>query len=33
LLRIQKALEKAGVIFVNEDEERGPGVRLRSRGR
>lgn len=29
LQRIQKALEAAGVIFINQDEERGPGVRLR----
>jgi hypothetical protein len=29
LLRIQKALEAAGVIFIDQDEERGPGVRLR----
>lgn len=31
LLRIQKALEAAGVIFIDHDEERGPGVRLRDR--
>ena len=29
LLRIRKALEAAGVIFIDQDEERGPGVRLR----
>jgi hypothetical protein len=26
--RVQKALQKAGVIFIDEDEE-GPGVRLK----
>ena len=28
LLKVQKALEDAGVIFIDEDDE-GPGVRLR----
>ena len=28
LLKVQQALEDAGVIFIDEDEE-GPGVRLR----
>ena len=28
LLRIQRTLEEAGIIFIDEDEE-GPGVRLR----
>ncbi len=28
LLKVQRALEDAGVIFIDEDEE-GPGVRLR----
>jgi hypothetical protein len=29
LSRIQKALEAAGISFINQDEEGGPGVRLR----
>ena len=29
LARIQKALEKEGVIFLEPDEKYGPGVRLR----
>ena len=29
LLRIQRALEAAGVIFIEQDKEQGPGVRLR----
>jgi hypothetical protein len=29
LLRIQRALDSAGIIFIDQDEERGPGVRLR----
>lgn len=29
LSRIQKALEASGIIFIDQDEERGPGVRLR----
>jgi transcriptional regulator with XRE-family HTH domain len=31
LARIQKALEKEGVIFLEPDEKYGPGVRLRSK--
>ncbi len=27
--KIQKVLEAAGIIFIDQDEERGPGVRLR----
>ena len=27
--RIQKALEAAGIMFIDQDEGRGPGVRLR----
>jgi transcriptional regulator with XRE-family HTH domain len=27
--KIQRALETAGIIFIDQDEERGPGVRLR----
>ena len=30
LLRIQKALEAAGIIFIDQDEEHGLGVRLRN---
>ena len=29
LLSIRRALEQAGVAFIDEDAERGPGVRLR----
>ena len=29
LLRIKRALEQAGILFIDQDEERGPGVRLR----
>jgi transcriptional regulator with XRE-family HTH domain len=29
LLRIQRALESAGIVFIDQDGERGPGVRLR----
>ena len=29
LLSIKRALEAAGVVFIDEDAERGPGVRLR----
>jgi transcriptional regulator with XRE-family HTH domain len=29
LSRIQKALEAAGITFIDQDEQRGPGVRLR----
>ena len=29
LLRIQRALENAGIIFIDEDGQAGPGVRLR----
>lgn len=31
LSRIQNALEAAGIIFINQDEGGGPGVRLRNR--
>ncbi len=27
--RIQKALESCGIVFIDQDKERGPGVRLR----
>lgn len=27
--KLQRALESAGVIFIDQDEEHGPGVRLR----
>jgi transcriptional regulator with XRE-family HTH domain len=27
--KLQRTLEAAGVIFIDQDEERGPGVRLR----
>ena len=27
--RIQRALETAGILFIEQDESRGPGVRLR----
>ncbi len=29
LLRVQRALEAAGVFFLDQDADRGPGVRLR----
>ncbi len=29
VLKVQQALEHAGVIFINQNEEGGPGVRLR----
>jgi transcriptional regulator with XRE-family HTH domain len=29
VLRIQRALEKAGVVFISADKEAGPGVRLK----
>ena len=29
LLRIQRALEAAGILFIDQDDEHGPGVRLR----
>ena len=29
MARIQRALESAGIIFIDQDSERGPGVRLR----
>ncbi len=29
LLRIQRALEADGVVFIDRDKEHGPGVRLR----
>jgi hypothetical protein len=28
LLRIQRALERAGIIFIDQDPHTGPGVRL-----
>lgn len=31
LLRIQKALEKEGIVFIEADEKYGPGVRIRSK--
>ena len=31
LTRLQKALEKEGVVFLEADEKYGPGVRLRSK--
>ena len=31
LLRIQRALENAGTVFIDQDEHNGPGVRLRQR--
>ena len=31
LARIQKALEKEGVVFLEADERYGPGVRMRSK--
>ena len=31
LLRLQRALEAAGVVFIDRDEKLGPGVRLKSR--
>ncbi len=31
LSRIQKALEKEGVMFIEPDDKFGPGVRMRSR--
>ena len=29
LLRIKRALELAGILFIDQDEKHGPGVRLR----
>ena len=29
VLRIQRALESAGIVLIDQDEDRGPGVRLR----
>jgi len=29
--RIQKALEACGIVFIDQDREQGPGVRLRKR--
>lgn len=29
LLRIQRALESAGIIFIDQDDTNGPGVRLK----
>ena len=31
LQRIEHALERAGIIFIDQDENNGPGVRLRRR--
>ena len=31
IVRIQKALEAAGIIFIDQDEKYGPGVRLKKR--
>ncbi len=31
IVRIQKALEAAGIIFIDQDEKHGPGVRLKKR--
>jgi len=31
LLRLQRALESAGVVFIDHDEKLGPGVRLKCR--
>ena len=30
LYRIQSALEQAGIIFIEQNDDRGPGVRLRT---
>jgi transcriptional regulator with XRE-family HTH domain len=30
MARIQRALESAGIIFIDQDETNGPGVRLRT---
>jgi transcriptional regulator with XRE-family HTH domain len=30
LFRIQKALEAAGIVFIDEHDQQGPGVRLRT---
>ena len=32
LLRIQRALESGGIIFIDQDGQNGPGVRLRAPG-
>ena len=29
--KLQRALEEAGIVFINEDDSGGPGVRLRQR--
>ncbi len=31
--KVEQALENAGVAFINEDEELGPGIRLKKRER
>ena len=30
IARIQSALEKSGIIFIDQDEDKGPGVRLKN---
>jgi transcriptional regulator with XRE-family HTH domain len=30
MVRIQRALEDAGIVFIDQDEKNGPGVRLRN---
>ena len=29
--KLQRALEEAGIVFINEDDSGGPGIRLRHR--
>jgi hypothetical protein len=29
LIQVQAALEKAGIVFISANQQRGPGVRLR----
>ncbi len=31
MARIQRALEEAGIVFIDQDEKQGPGVRLKKR--
>jgi len=33
VMKIEQALEDAGIAFIDEDEKLGPGVRLRKSGR